>query len=123
MSVNTFAGELLDGTDWQWPSAMIIQAPPRFRLFTADQFKELPKQEWAAKHLLPSIGLAAFFGASGSGKSFLVIDLIAKLAEGGIHTRDDLADLAVDELTDMTAIDDDRAKALIMKAREHWFTA
>jgi len=50
-------------------------------------------------------------------------DLISKLAGGGIHTRDDLADLAVDELTEMTGIDDERAKALIMKAREHWFTA
>ena len=35
----------------------------------------------------------------------------------------DLADLAVDELTEMTAIDDAAARALIMKAREHWFTA
>jgi N utilization substance protein A len=47
--------------------------------------------------------------------------LIAKLAEGGIHTRDDLADLAVDELTEMTGVDEAQAKALIMKAREHWF--
>jgi len=51
----------------------------------------------------------------------LTPELIAALAEGGIHTRDDLADLAVDELTELTGIDDDRAKALIMKAREHWF--
>jgi N utilization substance protein A len=50
-------------------------------------------------------------------------DLIARLADSGIHTRDDLADLAVDELTEMTGIDDERARALIMKAREHWFTA
>jgi N utilization substance protein A len=50
-------------------------------------------------------------------------DLIARLSDGGIHTRDDLADLAVDELTEMTGIDDERARALIMKAREHWFTA
>ena len=49
-------------------------------------------------------------------------DLIAKLAEGGIHSRDDLADLAVDELTEMTGVGDAQAKALIMKAREHWFT-
>ena len=48
-------------------------------------------------------------------------DLIGKLAGGGIHTRDDLADLAVDELTEMTGVDDEKAKALIMKAREHWF--
>jgi N utilization substance protein A len=50
-------------------------------------------------------------------------DVISKLADGGIHTRDDLADLAVDELTEMTAMDEEQAKALIMKAREHWFTA
>ncbi|WP_088281051.1 transcription termination factor NusA [Ideonella sp. A 288] len=50
-------------------------------------------------------------------------DLIGKLADGGVHTRDDLADLAVDELVDMTQIDETTAKALIMKAREHWFTA
>jgi transcription termination/antitermination protein NusA len=53
----------------------------------------------------------------------LSTDLIAQLAEGGIHTRDDLADLAVDELTELTGMDDERAKALIMKAREHWFNA
>jgi transcription termination/antitermination protein NusA len=47
--------------------------------------------------------------------------LIATLAEHGVHTRDDLADLAVDELTDITGQSADEAKALIMKAREHWF--
>jgi N utilization substance protein A len=52
----------------------------------------------------------------------LSAELIAKLAAGGIHTRDDLADLAVDELTEMSGIDDEQAKSLIMKAREHWFT-
>jgi N utilization substance protein A len=50
-------------------------------------------------------------------------ELIAKLADGGVHTRDDLADLAVDELVEMTGITEDGAKTLIMKAREHWFTA
>jgi len=49
-------------------------------------------------------------------------ELIAKLSDGGIHTRDDLADLAVDELTEMSGVSEDAAKALIMKAREHWFT-
>jgi N utilization substance protein A len=47
--------------------------------------------------------------------------LAAKLARGGIKNRDDLADLAVDELTEMTGIDEERAKALITKARAHWF--
>jgi N utilization substance protein A len=48
-------------------------------------------------------------------------ELIAKLSEGDIHTRDDLAELAVDELVEMTQIDEEAAKTLIMKAREHWF--
>lgn len=52
----------------------------------------------------------------------LTPDLVAKLAEGGVHTRDDLADLAIDELTELTGQSADEAKALIMKAREHWFT-
>ena len=51
----------------------------------------------------------------------LTPELTAKLADGGVHTRDDLADLAVDELVEMTGVDETAAKALIMKAREHWF--
>jgi N utilization substance protein A len=47
--------------------------------------------------------------------------LAAKLAEGGVRTRDDLADLAVDELSEMTGIEGERAKGLIMAARAHWF--
>ena len=37
-------------------------------------------------------------------------------------TLDDLADLAVDELQEITGQPEDEASALIMKAREHWFT-
>lgn len=48
-------------------------------------------------------------------------ELAAKLAGNGVKTREDLAELAVDELTEMTGIDDERAKELILKARAHWF--
>ena len=41
--------------------------------------------------------------------------------EKGVKTRDDLADLAVDELSEITGMDADRAKKLIMAARAHWF--
>lgn len=47
--------------------------------------------------------------------------LAAKLASQEIRTRDDLADLAVDELVEMTGIDEERASALITNARAHWF--
>ena len=52
----------------------------------------------------------------------LTPELIAKLGEGGVHTRDDLADLAIDELTELTGQSAEEAKALILKARAHWFT-
>jgi len=48
-------------------------------------------------------------------------EILDKLVAGGIQTRDDLADLAIDELTDLTGQNADEARALIMKAREHWF--
>jgi N utilization substance protein A len=48
-------------------------------------------------------------------------ELAAKLADGKVFTRDDLAELAVDELMEMSGVDEQRASALIMKAREHWF--
>jgi N utilization substance protein A len=47
--------------------------------------------------------------------------LAAKLARANIRTRDDLADLAVDELVELSGIDDERAKNLITTARAHWF--
>lgn len=47
-------------------------------------------------------------------------ELMRALAEQGITTRDDLGDLAVDELVEMTGLAEDAAGALIMKAREHW---
>ncbi|MCK9507392.1 MAG: transcription termination factor NusA [Pigmentiphaga sp.] len=48
-------------------------------------------------------------------------ELVAKLAEGSIVTRDDLADLSVDELIELTSIDEEQAKQLIVSARAHWF--
>jgi N utilization substance protein A len=43
------------------------------------------------------------------------------LASKGISKLDDLADLAVDELVEMTGMDEDRAKQLIVTARAPWF--
>ena len=51
----------------------------------------------------------------------LTAELIGKLSQAGVQTRDDLADLAVDELTDITGQSEEDARALILKAREHWF--
>lgn len=44
------------------------------------------------------------------------------LATKGIPTMQSLAELSVDELVEMTQIDEERAKTLIMLARAPWFT-
>jgi len=44
-------------------------------------------------------------------------ELAAQLTEKGVATAEDLADLAVDELLELAALDEERAKALIMAAR------
>lgn len=54
----------------------------------------------------------------------LSTDMVLKLGEHGVKSRDDLADLAGDELVEMlgnTTINLNDANALIMRAREHWF--
>jgi N utilization substance protein A len=43
------------------------------------------------------------------------------LAEKGVTTKEGLADLAMDDLVEMTGIDAERAKQLIMTARAPWF--
>ena len=48
-------------------------------------------------------------------------EIASALAVHGITTRDALADLAGDELVELTGISEERAQELIMKARAHWF--
>ena len=50
-------------------------------------------------------------------------EIASALAVHGITTRDALADLAGDELVELTGIAPERAQDLIMKARAHWFEA
>lgn len=47
--------------------------------------------------------------------------LAYKLADRGVCTMDELAELSVDELTEIESVDEESAAALIMKAREPWF--
>lgn len=49
-------------------------------------------------------------------------DILRQLTSQGIHTQADLADLAADDLVEMTGIEMERASELIMKAREPWFS-
>lgn len=57
--------------------------PMRYRLMRADEVVDAPPLHWLVRGVLPAAGLAALFGASGSGKSFLALDLGAAVAAGG----------------------------------------
>jgi putative DNA primase/helicase len=53
---------------------------PRYKLLTSADLAAIPPLAWRVRGVLPSVGLAALFGPSGSGKSFLGFDLAAAIA-------------------------------------------
>ncbi|MCM0610585.1 MAG: AAA family ATPase [Ideonella sp. WA131b] len=55
---------------------------PRFKLLGRDDIAALPPLAWRVRGVLPTVGVAALFGPSASGKSFLAFDLAAHIAEG-----------------------------------------
>ena len=54
----------------------------KYALLSAADVMRLPAPTWRVKRLLPDKGLAAIYGPSTSGKSFLAFDLGACIAEG-----------------------------------------
>ncbi len=101
---------------------------PVNELLEIDAFDEETVEELRtrARNALLTEAIKREEGVEQAEKDLLELDgmdaeLSTKLADNAIRTRDDLAELAVDELTDMTGIDDERAKTLIMAARAHWF--
>ncbi|MES2186970.1 MAG: transcription termination factor NusA [Pseudomonadota bacterium] len=100
-----------------------IQEMLEIESFDEDTVNELRSR---AKDALLTMEIAREESADGVSQDLrdlegLDAEQIAKLTAAGINTRDDLADLAIDELTDITGQSADEAKALILKAREHWF--
>lgn len=55
---------------------------PRYKLLGADDLRDLPPLAWRVRGVLPAVGLAALYGPSASGKSFLAFDMAAAIAEG-----------------------------------------
>lgn len=70
--------------------APIVNAPvapsqkqaPEIQFLTASQLKASKPTDWLIKNLLIHEGIACVYGESGSGKSFLMLDMIAAIAEG-----------------------------------------
>ena len=101
-----------------------IQEMLEIESFDEDTVNELRTR---AKDALLTMEIAKEEDAEGVSQNLRDVDgmtpeLMAKLIEAGVKTRDELADLATDELTDITGQSADEATALIMTARAHWFT-
>ena len=58
------------------------QREDRFRLKDTTEFVKRQKASWIVKGVIPNATLGVIYGASGSGKSFFVLDLIAAVARG-----------------------------------------
>lgn len=56
---------------------------PRYKLLGSDDLRALPPLAWRVRGVLPASGVAALYGPSASGKSFLALDLAIAAAEGG----------------------------------------
>ena len=85
----------------------------RARAYLAQQEKELTQRR---KDLNVSDDLAEVKGVTPA--------LLVVLGENGIKTRDDLADLATDELLEFApagSLTESKANEIIMAARAHWF--
>lgn len=73
---------------WVSPSATFQSTPAntpllatsKFKLLGFNELSQLPPNEWLIKGVLPKRGLASIYGPSGSGKSFLAIDLLMGIA-------------------------------------------
>jgi len=52
----------------------------RFNVQSIDQFNKRPPMTWRIKNVLPAQGLAIMYGRSGSGKTFLLLDLLLAIA-------------------------------------------
>lgn len=75
-----------DGADVLAELLQRAQAPakpaPRYKLLGAEELRNLPPLAWRVRGVLPAVGLAALYGPSASGKSFLAFDMAAAIAEG-----------------------------------------
>ena len=53
----------------------------RYKLMTAEELAALPPVRWRVRGVLPAEGIGAVYGPAGSGKSFLVLDMLGAVAE------------------------------------------
>jgi len=101
---------------------------PASELNAIEEFDEeiVKELRTRARDVLLTQAIASEESASGGEPGADLIELTGDamartLAAKGVRTRDDLADLAVDELIEIAGVEEKQAGELIMEARKHWF--
>ena len=89
VALQLLAGELVKRMAPKRPTR--VTAAGGLRLVAASEIASRPPMKWLVRGVLPEKGIGAIFGQPGSGKSFLVLDLLAAVAGGfywfGIPTK------------------------------------
>lgn len=89
IALQLMAGELVKRMAPKRPARPISTGG--LRLVAANEIAARPPMKWLVRGVLPEKGIGAIFGQPGSGKSFLVLDLLAAVAAGchwfGIPTK------------------------------------
>ncbi len=71
--------------------AIPIVASDRYKVMWPADLANIQPIQWRLKHVLPATGIAAIYGPSGSGKSFITVDLGGAISHGrpwfGIKTH------------------------------------
>jgi hypothetical protein len=69
-------------------SASLANTRGRFRLLSSEELARQKPLNWIVKHVLPETGLAIIYGQSGTGKSFLTLDLACAVSGGAAEWFD-----------------------------------
>jgi hypothetical protein len=64
------------------PAAAEPGKPIRFQALSLDEFTSQPPPEWLVKGVIPQAGLCVLYGESGSGKTFMALDIAMAMALG-----------------------------------------
>lgn len=64
------------------PEPPRVANPGRFAVIRPENFTRRPRPTWIVKGVMPKAQLAILYGASGSGKSFIALDISAAIARG-----------------------------------------
>ena len=74
--------EFADAIFKSWHEKQQKNSFGRFQILSEQDLFNIPPPKWLVKNVIPERGIGSIYGESGSGKSFLTLDLLAHIANG-----------------------------------------